>query len=532
MPATPPLELRDYQNKIIEEIQKEIRYTNSILVTAPTGAGKTVILSEVMARVRRRGLRAVLLVHRQELVKQSEEKLTIQTGEPPGVVWQNRKEWDNPLLIMAQGTVMNMPIPEDVIGPEVMIVDEAHHTVAPSWLETIKRIRPKYLLGFSATPFRQDREPLYPKPFGKIIRPITPKELIDRGVLCQAIIESPVIYSLAGDVQKVNQASNLPQIYRDAVRYAVSHGRSKILLYVSQTAQHTPHQVMEQTLIELRGAGITAGHISQNHSTKRREQEITKFIATPGASVLLNFIALTEGTDIPLVDCVILGRHTESESTIIQMIGRGLRTHQQKEDCLVLDYSGRPDMNSIIHYWRLDQPREKGGSAPKNREQPTKEELRELSVKFSKQISPLGETKVQYSWFRPFPKRPLQALPLWRDHGQPERYLTVEALKDGEWRISTVTLRNSGPTSMHKRQNRARDEEDALSQVRGIMGEKAPLLQRDAKWRMLEASERQKQAWKSIRPKEAKDDGFSLSGEISDAIAKEKFIRRVKPETI
>ena len=171
-------------------------------------------------------------------------------------------------------------------------------------------------------------------------------------------------------------------------------------------------------------------------------------------------------------------------------------------------------------------------SNPKNREAPTKEQLRELSVRFSRQISPMGKTQIEYSWFKPFHQRPLQALPLWQEKGQPERYLTVEPLKDGEWRISTITLRNSGPAPVHKRQNRARSEKQALEQVRGMMGEKAPLLQRNAKWRLEPASEKQLKLWKSIRKERDADDGLNLSGEISDAIAKETFIRRVKEETL
>ena len=177
---------------------------------------------------------------------------------------------------------MGAKLPSEVIGPDIMFVDEAHHSVAPSWQTTIYRIQPRYLLGFSATPFRQDREPLSPKPFEKVIRPITPKELIDADILCPAIIESPAVYSLSGDAQRVNQASNLPQIYREAVRYAVSQGRSKILLYVSQTTEHTPLEIMKQTLEQIAQAGITVGHISQYHGAKTRGREIEKFQRRPG----------------------------------------------------------------------------------------------------------------------------------------------------------------------------------------------------------------------------------------------------------
>ena len=209
-------------------------------------------------------------------------------------------------------------------------MDEAHHTIAPSWLQTIERLAPKKLLGFSATPFRQDKEPLCPEPFEQVIQPITPKELIERDILCPARIESLPIHGANGAIRPIAQARNRPQLYLQAVQYAISQGRDKTLVYVSQTPKHTPLAVMKATARALHQAGITACTVSQNLSARQREEAIQRFVSAPGASVLLNYIALTEGTDLPLVDCVIVGRHTASESTIIQMISRGLRKHPQK----------------------------------------------------------------------------------------------------------------------------------------------------------------------------------------------------------
>ena len=111
-------------------------------------------------------------------------------------------------------------------------------------------------------------------------------------------------------------------------------------------------------------------------------------------------MALTEGTDLPHVDCVIIGRHTDSESSIIQMIGRGLRPYEQKEDCLVLQYTRRTDMGDIIHYWRLDGPvQEEEERAKRERaKNNTPADLRELATRFPRQISMLDDTRIQYPW--------------------------------------------------------------------------------------------------------------------------------------
>ena len=463
----PPLPLYDYQLDILDEIKTELRQQKSLMVAAPTGSGKTVVLSEIVNQAIKAGRNPALLVHRQELVKQSERAIYRQAEVEPGVVWQSRKEWGQPVTILAQDTLSTLEIPPG-IHFDLLIIDEAHHAIAPGWQETINRLRPRFLLGFSATPFRQDREPLSPRPFAKVIRPITPQQLIERGLLGPAIIESPIITGPDGLIQPISQANNLPGIYRRSVDYALAQGRTRIVLYVSQTKSHTPSAIMKQTCELLNSTGVNAGVIGQDTSSSRRDETINRFTTAPGAAVLLNYMALTEGTDLPAVDCVIIGRHTESESTIIQMIGRGLRKYDGKRDCLVLDYTGRADMTDIIHYWRLDRPKEETEKRKHERQKGLdKAALAELATSFPRELSAIDQQRARYPWFRPYPNRPLLALELWqRDtaqrqknrqehrqeqgdkHGQergdssnpPEyRYLTVEPDRRGARSTRAVT---------------------------------------------------------------------------------------------
>ena len=527
-----PLPLWEHQNKIIEQASEIFRHHRSLLVTAPTGSGKTVTFSEIIARALVKNLRVGVLVHRQELVKQSESAILLRSGVKPGVIWQGRKEWDSPVTIMAQDTVMNLDL-TPLQGLDILVTDEAHHIVAPTWLNTVKRINPRYLLGFSATPFRQDREPLVPEPFAKVIRPITPKELIDQGILCPAVIESPIIHDQNGDPQPINKASNIENIYHQAIRYAIGNGRTKILLYVSQTQEYTPLQVIERTVKLLRRVGITADGVYKNMSPAKREAAIKRFMNSGSASVLLNYMAMTEGTDLPYVDCIIIGRHTQSESTIIQMIGRGLRLHPQKKDCLVIEYTQRPDMDDIIHYWRLDEPVLDGGSSPKNRKNnQTLLELTQLATKFPRRLSTLDAARIQYPWFKPFKGRPLMALPLWSEEDGAARYITVEPQKAGTWRVSKVTLNNRGLTPLTRQQTSVETPEEAANLVRIALGVNAPQLQRNANWRVKTASPAQMGTYWSLHPNESRKEMTMSAGEVSDEIAQQRFQRRVDSKTI
>ena len=530
---TSPMPLRDYQTHIIDDIATELQILQSLMVAAPTGSGKTVILAQLIAETILTGSRVALLVHRQELLKQSIIHLTNQSGQKPGVVWKNQRQWDQPATILAQDTLRNLEIPPEFRDIDLFIIDEAHHSAAPSWIRTIKQINPKKLLGFSATPFRQDREPLCPEPFQKVIRPITPQELIDMGYLERCVLESPIVHDPEGQPVPINQAANIDQIYLQAVRYAISQGKTKILLYVSQTQEYNPTQVMDITAQTLQKAGINNAAIHQQTGAKRRSSAVSQFKTASNPFVLLNYIALTEGTDLPYVDCVILGRATASESTIIQMIGRGLRPHPMKDHCLVLDYTRRPDMEDIIHYWRIDEPVEAGGNTQVERlPNQTQLELSELATTFPQLINPIQDSRVEYPWFQPFPKKPIIALPLMPNPNKEDRYITVEPRRDRNWTVSELVLRRSGPSPLQRRQKTAATPDEAVHLVRIALGAQAPQTRRTAPWRKQPASQPQQAQWRKLYPQEDCDPNLLTAGEVSDAIAQARFRRRVNPSIL
>lgn len=82
--------------------------------------------------------------------------------------------------------------------------------------------------------------------------------------------------------------------------------------------------------------GISPKIITGKTETYERAQILSDF-ATGHVPIIINCGVLTEGTDLPRTDCVLLARPTCNSSLYIQMIGRGLRTHPEKSDCLVLD---------------------------------------------------------------------------------------------------------------------------------------------------------------------------------------------------
>lgn len=131
---------------------------------------------------------------REELLVQAARTVRAQTSLTPGIVWRSYQQWDRPVRVIAHGSRLNREqLPTEARRPDILVLDEAHHASAPSWRHGINVLQPRWLIGFTATPFRTDKEPLAPEPFVKVAHTITPQELIDAGKLAPPVIESPAV---------------------------------------------------------------------------------------------------------------------------------------------------------------------------------------------------------------------------------------------------------------------------------------------------------------------------------------------------
>ena len=525
--------MRDYQLRTLDAVRNVLAEFPSVLATAPTGAGKTVMFSEIIRRARLRDLRCDIVVHREELLVQAARTVRAQTNLTPGIVWRSYQQWDRPVRVIAHGSLLNREqLPTEARRPDILVLDEAHHASAPSWRHGINVLQPRWLIGFTATPFRTDKEPLVPEPFAKVVHTITPQELIDAGKLVPPVIESPAVSDALGEPQPIGRAANLPNIYLQAVRYAIAQGRSKIILFVSGTASATPSQIGNQTQELLRQQGIPAGLIHEKSSSRQRKAACQAFEKHPTAA-LINYMTLTEGFDSTSVDCVILGRSTKSEATIIQMIGRGLRLHPGKSDCLVIDFTGRADIHSIIHYWRLDGPAQRE-HAPRERAQPeaTEQQLDTLHTAFPQMVSAMGDTNADYPWFQPYEDRRIKALCLW-DPDQPatgDTYLCVEPTARQRWKVSRVRVNAKAGVPVNRVSRADLSSQEAAAVVLEMIGGRAGLYRRDAAWRRQPATDRQKSRWRQIHHTEPPED--ITRGDATDAIAAQHFRNRVSPNLI
>ena len=377
------MELRDYQTECVNAVLKSPSRKN--LGVLPTGGGKTVIASAIMSQIPGRSL---FIAHRKELLEQTME--TIYKYDPtldPGLVMAGNNECDNRVVVASIQTIKNKKRMDQLGDFDMVIIDEAHHSHANSYKRILYRygfldigiagrdnvegIDPMFsdtrnLLGITATPERtatamrrrqkerqeylgEDAEILYDHHeslnyiFNHIAFKKSTIELIRDGWLCDfkcitrnTKIDLSKARVTRGDLNMADVANvfaeNSGLLFGD-IRQAIEidlHDRDHIIIFM-------PGVPISIKLAEyLNRCGIPTDVIYDKLKRDDRAGVINGFKAG-GYRVLINCMILTEGFDCPHIDGMIIVRPTQSPTLIMQMLGRGLRIADGKEDCIIVD---------------------------------------------------------------------------------------------------------------------------------------------------------------------------------------------------
>lgn len=317
------MQLRPYQEECIQEIQS--RPPGSYLVQMATGLGKTV----TFANIPRRG-RMLILSHREELVRQPLKYFDCCTGV------EMAKETAPSTAEVVSASVQSLARRLKRFDPDdfdIIICDEAHHAAARTYKSIFSHFHPRLLLGFTATPNRADSARLNDV-FQDIIFQRDLRWGIQNGYLsdiyCQRVnigYDLRNVHTKSGDYAPgeldeamEGTADAIAQAYRD-----LSVGATLIFAV-------SVHQA-EEIASRIPGAAIVTGE------TRNRAEIIAAFTRRE-IPALVNCMVFTEGTDIPLVETVIIARPTQSDSLYTQMVGRGLRLSPGKDRLHLIDCVG------------------------------------------------------------------------------------------------------------------------------------------------------------------------------------------------
>jgi DNA repair protein RadD len=374
--------LRPYQEVAVSDACNALDKHGNTLIVAPTGAGKTIMLSALVGKRHEKGRRVLVIQHRDELVSQNKAKFEkvnpyITTSIVNGTV----KHWDGEAVFSMVQTMSRDRNLRDRPMFDMVVVDEGHHAAAPTYMKVINAVLEDNdsaeIVGFTATPNRGDGKGLR-SVFNNCAHQIELATLIREGFLVRPksfVIDLGVGEQL-DNVTKRGKEYDMEEVAAIMDRQVINDrivsewtekasGRKTVVF--CSTVSHAEH-VCDSFI----NSGVKANFVTGETDKDERAQMLHD-LEFGDLQVIVNVAVLTEGFDAPPVSCVILTRPCSQKGTMVQMIGRGLRIldpelypNTVKTDCIVMDFG-----TSIITHGGLDETanldgahKSEGGEAP------------------------------------------------------------------------------------------------------------------------------------------------------------------------
>jgi DNA repair protein RadD len=355
---TTPLTLRPYQ--VADVARLRAQYANgahrAVLYQLATGGGKTVVFANITQSAAALGRRVGVFTHRRELITQASAKLDL-CGVPHGIMAAGMdRDHDAPVQVLSIQSAVNRTLPQF----DFIVVDEAHHTVAPTWAELFAAQPKAKFLGVTATPARTDNKGLGVASgglFDAMVCGPTPAELVALGYLAPTkfyvparTIDGKGLRKIGGEYVAGEEMANRARVVTgDAiVEYREKcAGRSAIVFCV--TVAHA-----EDVAAQFRAAGFRF-HCVHGGTPKPERDALIAGLGDGTVDGLTSCDLISEGLDVPSVGCIIMLRLVGSLILFLQQVGRGMRPG--KDYLAVLDHAANSDRHGEPEdprEWSLD----------------------------------------------------------------------------------------------------------------------------------------------------------------------------------
>lgn len=334
------MNLRPYQVEAIEAARQQFRQgKRRVLITAPTGSGKTVVGAQIISNAEQGGRGVLFVAHRRELVQQTVDKL-IRFGVRPGVIMGGVRP--QPGRTVQVVSIQALTHRLDSVGQvDLVVVDECHHVTPSNQYAKVLSLFPKALvIGLTATPWRLDGAGLADVFDGHVIAS-TPRKLRDEGFLVPVggwqyePIDTRNARVKGGDydAKTVESAAMNAKLFGEIITEWKAHAGGARTVLFACTIRHSI--ALAQAF---RSAGVAAEHLDGTTPTGERDAILGR-IRSGATRVLCNVNVATEGWDCPDLECVVLARPTLSTSLFLQMVGRVLRPNEGKQMARIHDHA-------------------------------------------------------------------------------------------------------------------------------------------------------------------------------------------------
>ena len=333
-------DLRDDQTLALDALRDAVQQKKRrIMMQAPTGWGKTVLTSTLVESAQAKQKKVLFTVPMISLVDQTVDMFYSQGIYDVGVIQASHHmtDWSKPVQIASIQTLMKKSkLPQ----ADVVLIDEAHKwfTFYERWLSKDKM--PEWgnipFIGLSATPWTKGLGSWY----DHFHKASTIQEMIDAGNLSPFKVYAPShpdlseIKTVAGDYHEGQLSAKMQEapLIADAVDTWIKLGEDRPTLCYAVDRAHA--KALQQKFL---AAGIACGY--QDAFTKDSDRRQIKNDFHSGVlKVVCNVGTLTTGVDWD-VRCISMCRPTKSDMLFVQIVGRGLRTAEGKDHCLILDHS-------------------------------------------------------------------------------------------------------------------------------------------------------------------------------------------------
>lgn len=340
-------QLRDYQKEIIVEIEAAIAQGyRRIMLQLPTGAGKTRCFVELAKRHRAKPYvgnipNCLIVAHHQELIDQAVDALALEMGSKREIGVIKSKVEANPHRAIQVASIQSL-IRRDFPRASLVIIDEAHHAKASSYQTVIRHYGEAIILGVTATPARTDKKG-FKDIFQILIKGPTVKKLTAQKYLCpyklyaytRQKINTSSVRTQAGDylLNDLADAVMDSQVRADLVKTWEKHARNKRTVVFAVSVE-----LSKEYAATYKASGYKAEHIDGKTPEYERKAILNRF-RRGETKILCNCNIVTEGFDLPEMECVQVVRPTQSTIFWLQMVGRSLRITQGKSHAIILDHT-------------------------------------------------------------------------------------------------------------------------------------------------------------------------------------------------
>lgn len=342
--------LRPYQEGAVNGVRQSLRAGHRrVLVQASTGAGKTVTAASIIISSVAKGNRVLFLADTLELVEQAVATFD-KWGLDVGVMQGDHYRTDEscmvqvctPQTISARLKKQRANFEQYPVG--LILVDECH--VVYKARDSLAEIYPNApFIGLTATPFTKGLGRFYTD----VVEMIPMSTLIDQGYLSDYTAYGPDVpdmtgvamsgedYNAGGAAEVMSNQNLVGSILDHWKKYAEG---MKTIVFACNVAHS---KALSRMFVD---AGYSCEHVdgyptSADAAERKAERfEIIERFRKGETQILCNVAIATKGFDVPDIGCIVLAKPTKSEMLLWQMVGRGLRTAEGKDGCVVLDHGG------------------------------------------------------------------------------------------------------------------------------------------------------------------------------------------------